>query len=89
MTNKLISWRQSGFTKNDSTFNQLLSIVEMIRNSFDKEPIEDVRGIFLDISKAFDKVWPDGLIFKLKRNGITGNFLKIIRVLPRINVLIF
>ena len=31
---------------------------------------------FLDISKAFDKVWHKGLIFKLKQNGISGNLLK-------------
>ncbi len=29
-----------------------------------------------DISKAFDRVWHKGLIFKLKENGITGNLLK-------------
>ena len=28
------------------------------------------------MSKAFDKVWHDGLIFKLKRNGVCGNLLK-------------
>ena len=28
----------------------------------------EVRAVFLDISKVFDKVWHDGLIFKLKQN---------------------
>ena len=27
---------------------------------------------FLDISKAFDKVWLDGLLFKIKQLGIVG-----------------
>ena len=31
----------------------------------------------IDISKAFDKVWHDGLIFKLKQNGISGGLLKL------------
>ena len=35
----------------------------------------DTRGIFLDISKAFDRVWHDGLIFKLKAHGISGSLL--------------
>ena len=76
--NKLITWRQSGFIKKDSTINQLLSITEMIRQAFDCDPPKEVRAIFLDISKAFDKVWHDGLIFKLKQNGVGGEVLKIL-----------
>ena len=32
----------------------------------------DVRGVVLDISKAFDKVWYKGLIHELEQNGIGG-----------------
>ena len=32
---------------------------------------------FFDISKAFDKVWDDGFIFKSQENGISGNLLKV------------
>ena len=39
----------------------------------------EVRGVFLDISKAFDKVWHDGLIFKLQENGISGNLLNVLK----------
>ena len=35
----------------------------------------EVRGVFLDSSKAFDKVWHDDIIFKLNQNDISGNLL--------------
>ena len=35
----------------------------------------EVKGVFLDISKAFDKVWHDRLIYKLKKNGIKDKLL--------------
>ena len=37
-----------------------------------------MKNVFLDISKAFDKVWPNGLIYKLKQNGVSGNLLNLI-----------
>ena len=46
--------------------------------SFDYNPPKDVRGIFLELSKAFVRVWPYGLIYKINRIGITGNSLKLI-----------
>ena len=51
----------------DLCINQLISITHEIYQSFD-EGLE-VRGVFLDISKAFDKVWHEDLICKLKQNG--------------------
>ena len=40
--------------------------------SFDCNYTEDVKGVFVDISIAFDKVWHEGLIFKLKTFGVEG-----------------
>ena len=39
----------------------------------------EVRGIFLDIAKAFDKVCQDGLMFKLRQNGISGDIINILQ----------
>ena len=52
--NELISSSQSGFKRGDSCINQLLSITHEIYSSFD-EGLE-VRSVFLNISKIFDKV---------------------------------
>ena len=60
----LISSNQSGFRPGDSSIYQLLSITHEIYKSF--EDGFEVRGVVLDISKAFDKVWDKGIIFKLK-----------------------
>ena len=35
----------------------------------------EVRSVYLDISKAFHKVWHEGIIFKLRQNGVDGKFL--------------
>ena len=42
-------------------------------------PSVDIRGVFLDISKTFDKVWHDGLIFKLQMYSIDGKLLKLLK----------
>ena len=53
----------------------MLSITHEIYHSIDED--YEIRGVFLDISKAFDKVRHEGLVFKLKQNGISGSLLNI------------
>ena len=65
--NNFISKNQSGFKPDDSCINQLFSITHEIFTSFDNGV--EVRSVFLDISKAFNKVWYKGLIFKLEQTA--------------------
>ena len=55
--NNLLNSCQSGFKPNDSCINQLISITHNIYRAFDANPSLELRGVFLDLSKAFDKVW--------------------------------
>ena len=53
--------------------NQLIDIYNTFCKALDEG--KEVRAIFCDVSKAFDRVWHKGLLYKLKRAGITGSLL--------------
>ena len=65
---------QSGFLPGDPCVAELLSIMHEI--AFDNNPNVDVRGLFPDISKAFDKVWHDGIVFKLSHMVLRVNYFR-------------
>ena len=71
--NKLIYEYQSGFLPKHSTVHQLLEIYKSILNSLEKK--EANCFVFCDFSKAFDKVWHRGLLYKMKAYGIIGNLI--------------
>ena len=71
--NKLLTKHQSGFRPNDSTTNQLSYLYHEFCKALDAK--KDVRIVFCDISKAFDKVWHQGLLYKLRKIGIKGDLL--------------
>ena len=76
LANNLLAPNQSGFKSGDSCINQHLSITHEIYSSFDDG--FEVRSVFLDVSKVFDKVWHEGIIFKLQQNGISDDLLNIL-----------
>ena len=67
--NNLLSSLQSGFLPGDSTVNQLTFLYNTFCQALDSG--KEVRAVFCDISKAFDRVWHAGLLAKLQAAGVT------------------
>ena len=65
---------QSGFTRNDSTTNQLIFLYHTFCQAVDNG--KEIRVVFCDISKALDRVWHRGLLYKLSSAGIKGDLLR-------------
>ena len=66
--NFLISIWQSGFLPGSSTVTQLIEMHHQFCKAVSEN--KEIRIVFLDISKAFDRVWHNGLLFKLQKWGI-------------------
>ena len=81
LVNNLLAPNQSAFKPSDSCINQLLSINHesylLFADGF------EVRSVFLDKYKAFDKFLHEGIIFKLKQNGISNELLNNLPDFPR------
>ncbi len=58
----------------DCTAYQLTHLYNFIANALDQG--KEVRAVFCDVSKAFDKVWHRGVVCKLKASGVNGSLLK-------------
>ena len=72
--NNLLYKYQSGFVPGHSTTHQLIDIYHHICQAFDHNQFSCM--VFLDISKAFDRVWHAGLLHKLEQHGISGDLLR-------------
>ena len=72
--NHILSPHQSGFQSGDSTVNQLAYLYHVFSKALDAK--KDVRIVFCDVSKAFDRVWHEGLLYKLAKIGIGGKLLE-------------
>ncbi len=69
-----ISIKQSGFKPGDSTVYQLTYLYHIFAEALDRQ--KELRIVFCDISKAFDRVWHPGLLNKLLKTGISGTLYK-------------
>ena len=75
---ELLNPNQSGFRLSDSCVNHLLAITHEIFEALDCNPPLETRSVFIDISKAFDKIWQEGLLYKLKSVGTSGEFYNLL-----------
>lgn len=73
--NKLIPEHQFGFRQQHSSIEQVHRVVNEIKLALDGKNY--CSAVFLDVAQAFDKVWHEGLIFKIKQL-LPGNFHKIL-----------
>ncbi|MCG7876809.1 MAG: reverse transcriptase family protein [Candidatus Thiodiazotropha endolucinida] len=71
--NNLIYKYQSGFLPGHSTTFQLIDIFHHICQAIDNNQYSCM--VFCDVSKAFDRVWHKGLVFKLRQYGFDGDLL--------------
>lgn len=77
------SREQLGFTRKRSTHDAVFRFLSHLVDSIDKGD-DDNRfsaGVFADISKAYDKVWIEGLLYKIRKMGITGNLYYMLKSL--------
>jgi len=69
----LLTWKNSGYKPLDSSMNQLVHICHNIYKGMENG--NDICFVSLDATCAFDRVWHEGLIYKLQAKGITGILL--------------
>ncbi|GFW22014.1 RNA-directed DNA polymerase from mobile element jockey [Trichonephila clavipes] len=74
--NNILIPEQHGFRPDLSTTHQLLRVVETIKSGFKNK--KSTGAVFLDIQKAFDRVWREGLIFKLIKYDFPPPLIKLI-----------
>lgn len=76
LNNNFISDHQYGFLPGRSTLLELASILQRLHTTLADSRDKFVRTIFLDISKAFNRVWHTGLLHKLDMMGIDRTWFK-------------
>ena len=72
--NQLLDSNQAGFRQHRSTEDQIAYIAQKIEDGFQSK--KHTLAVWVDMEKAFDRVWRDGLRIKLKQIGVSGKMNK-------------
>ena len=78
--NNLLTNTHAGLKSTDFCVNQLTSTTHGIFSGFDSNPSLVVLGVFIELSKAFVRVWHEVILSKLKNSWINGNLLDVIEL---------
>ena len=76
-SNQLLNREQSGFRKKRGCSDHILRLQNDLKRSMWKGG--GTLAVFLDLEKAFDMVWRDGLLLKLVNIGVKGRMIKWIK----------
>jgi len=74
--NGLLMGQQSGFRARRSTSDNLVFIIQKIKESFNRK--RKAIAIFFDIEAAFDKVWHAGLIHKMAQMRVPYHIVRFV-----------
>jgi hypothetical protein len=76
---QLLEEEQTGFRMNSSTMHQVRKLTEDIKEAFNQK--KSVFALFVDFQTAYDIVWQEKLLNKIKTIGIRANMYSWIREL--------
>jgi hypothetical protein len=75
--NNIIPNQQCGFRTGRSTSHQLIKVIKEAKQNINRK--KSTGMIFLDVEKAFDRVWHNGLLYKMIKLGFSLPLIKIVR----------
>ena len=75
--NNLLTGVQCGFRKGRSTTDHIMRLQDVINKHNNNKGY--TLGVFIDFSSAFDMVWQNGLLIKMKKLGLTGNVFSFVQ----------
>ncbi len=82
MNNRIVTFLTKGFLPKQRTSDHIYSLHTLINKNL-KGKQRKIFTCFVDLKKAFDSVWHDGLLYKLLQIGIGGKTFDVIQSMYR------